>query len=225
MTNEMDTLVQHQPPTTGPASDASERATRSFAEFLARQSPATTHTGPTPTRRRWYRRPLAIAGLAAMLLAGGGVAIAVIGDGVFYVEEATEITEIDGLTLVVQESNIGPCLQVHFDGGMAGGCGADLDEPLSVSTGGIRTTTFASGWAPPGTAKVEMTFSGGEVVKVTNFETAEEYDIVFFVVPLPPSLGDEPPLPLQVVAYNDQGDSLATVSYADGSDSDPQHDH
>lgn len=160
-----------------------------------------------------------------MLLAGGGVAIAVIGDGVFYVEEATEITEIDGLTLVVQESNIGPCLQVHFDGGMAGGCGADLDEPLSVSTGGIRTTTFASEWAPPGTAKVEMTFSGGEVVKVTNFETAEEYDIVFFVVPLPPSLGDEPPLPLQVVAYNDQGDSLATVSYADGSDSDPQHDH
>jgi len=220
MTNEMDTLTRHRPLTTGPAPEVTERASRSFAEFLDNQSAGTTNDGSTHTRKRWYRRPLAIAGWTAILVAAGGVAIAVTGDGVVYVEPPTQITETGDLSLVIQESNIGPCLEVRTDGGMAGGCGVDLDEPLSVGTGGIGATTFASGWAPPGTAKVEMAFPGGEIVNVATFETVEGYDKMFFVVPLSPSLGDEPPLPLQVLAYDHQGNTLAMVNYPERPDQD-----
>lgn len=57
-----------------------------------------------------------------------------------------------------------------------------------------------------------MTFPGGEIVKVVAFQVMEGYDVAFFVAPLPPSLGREPSLPLQVVAYDAQGNTLANVT-------------
>ncbi len=153
-----------------------------------------------------------------ILLAAGGIASVIIGDGVVYVEPANQITQANGLTLVVQESNIGPCLEVRTGEGMSGGCGADFNEPISISTGGIGDATFASAWAPPGPAEIEMTFPGGEIVKVVAFQVMEGYDVAFFVAPLPPSPGREPSLPLQVVAYDAQGNTLATVSTTEDAD-------
>ena len=214
--NEMDLLSRHRPATSGPSSDITEGATRAFAEFLDGQSPPTIGRSGA-TRARWRRRSLVIAGLAVMVLAAGGVAIAVYnglyGDGVVYVEPATEIMETAGLTLVVQDSNVGPCLEVRTERGMAGGCGFDFDDPLNVGAGGVGDATFTSGWAPPGTAKVEMTFPGGETVMVTTFQAVEGYDIVFFVALLPPSFGREPSAPSQTVAYDAQGNTLATHSF------------
>jgi len=222
--NEMDVLSRHRPATLGPSPDLTEAATRTFGEFLDSQNPATAISSSTPTRARWRRRPLVIAGMAVILLAVGGVAVAVIGDSVVYVEPATQIIQTGDLTLVLQESNIGPCLEVRIEGGIAGGCGADFDEPLSVGVGSIGETTFASGWAPPGTAGIEMVFPGGEIVKVAAFESLEGYDVVFFVVLLPASLGFEVGLPLDAVALDDQGNTLATVSYTDEYTKDSQYE-
>jgi hypothetical protein len=222
MTNEMSILAQYQPPTEGPSPEITESATKSFAEFLQNQG-TTTSGRVKPTHTRWRRRPLVVAALAGALLAAGGVAIAVIGDGVVYVEPATPITETAGLTLVVQESNIGPCLEVRTEDGMAGGCGIDFAEPLSVGVGSIGQTTFASGWAPPGTTEVELTFENGEALTVTTFEVVEGHDVLFFVVSPVPSPGTEPSLPTRAVAYGDQGHAVATIDYGEANDTDPQH--
>jgi hypothetical protein len=151
-----------------------------------------------------------------MILAAGGVAIAVIGDGVVYIEPETQIAEINGLTLVVQDSNIGPCLEVHaVDGSVAGGCGTIFDSPLSIGVGAIDGKTYASGWAPRETTEVVMTFPGGETLSVTALEVAEGYEVVFFVVSPVPSPGSEPTLPDEASAYDAQGNRLATVNYSE----------
>ena len=108
---------------------------------------------------------------------------------------------------------------------MAGGCGADFDEPLSVSVGGIRETTFATGWGPPGTTRIEMIFATGEIVEVTTFEMLEGYDVMFFIAPLPLSLGSEPSLPLETGAFDARGNALATVSRDEGSDAGFDHEN
>ena len=224
MTNEIGILANYEPLTLGPNADLTERAKRSFTEFLEVQD-TTAISSPKTMRARWHRRPLVVAAMAVALLAAGGIAIGVIGDGVVYVEPATPITETAGLTLVVQESNIGPCLEVRTaDGGMAGGCGADLAEPLSISVGSIDETTFASGWAPPGSAKIEMSFDDGEAVTVTTFELVEGYKVLFFVVSPVPSQGAEPSLPTKAAAYDHQGNTLAKVAYTDVNDPAPLHD-
>lgn len=138
-----------------------------------------------------------------------------VGDGGVYAGLGTQITQVGELSLVIQGSNIGFCLEVRTEGGMAGGCGTDFDEPLSVGVGGIMEATFAHGWAPLGTAEIEMTFASGEIVYVTAFEAVEGYDVAFFLAPLPSSLGREPSLPLQAVAYDAQRNTLATTSYTD----------
>jgi len=223
MTNELSILAHYQPTTEGPSPEITERAAKSFAEFLQTQG-TTTSSRVQPTRTRWRRRPLVVAALAGALLAAAGVAIAVIGDGVVYIDSATPITEIAGLTLVVQESNIGPCLEVRTeDASMAGGCGIDFAEPLSVGVGSIGQTTFASGWAPPGTTEVELTFENGDALTVTSFEVVEGHDVLFFVVSPLPSPGTEPSLPTRAVAYGDQGHTLATIGYGEANDTDLQH--
>lgn len=113
-----------------------------------------------------------------MLLAAGGIAIVINGDGVGYVGPGTRIAETGGLTLVVQESSIGICLEVRTAAGeMAGGCGEDFGEPIGVNVGFVAGKSFASGWAPPGTAEIEMTFREGETMIVTTFEAVAEHDI------------------------------------------------
>ena len=213
MTNELEVLGRHRPTTSGPRLATTEHATRTFSEFLDSQTPTATTRKSRPTRKRGLRRPFAIAALATTLLAAGGVAIAVIGDGVAYHGPATQIAEIDGLTLVVQDSNKGPCLEVRSeDGSMAGGCGADFDSnPLSVGAGLISGRTFVNGWAPQGTVEVVMTFPGGERVSVTALQVVEGYDVVFFVAsPVPPD-GNETVLPDEAAAYDAKGNTLATV--------------
>lgn len=166
------------------------------------------------SRTRWRRRPLVIAGVVTLLLAIAGVAIAIIGDGVVYVGPATDITATGDLTLVVQDSNLGPCLQVHSKGTMSGGCGADLSRPLSVGVGSLDGTSFASGWAPPGTVEVVMTFSGGETLSVTALQLVEGYEVLFFLAAPAPSPGSEPSLPIEVTAYDAAGNELATVTHS-----------
>jgi hypothetical protein len=166
--------------------------------------------------------------MAVALLLAGSVAYATfgIGDGVFYIEPATQITETADLSFVLQDSNIGPCLQVRTVQGMAGGCGYDiLAEPLSVSVGGIRETTFATGWGPPGTTRIEMIFATGEIVEVTTFEMLDGYNVMFFIARLPLSLGSEPSLPLQTVAFDARGNALVTVSRDEGSGAADDHEH
>lgn len=222
MTDEISILAKHRPLTSGPSPEFTHHAERNFTEFLKQQETTTSVQPEKRVRRR--SRPLAVAILAVALLAAGGVAIGVIGDGVGYVGPATPITETDDLSLVVQESNIGPCLEVRkADGTMAGGCGADLSEPLHIGVGSIGQTAFADGWAPPNTARVEMTFADGEAITVTSFQTTDEYDVLFFLIPLNGSSA-EPSLPIQAAAYDDQGNTLASISYDDVSDSAPQQD-
>ena len=137
-------------------------------------------------------------------------------DGVTYIEPATEITVVDDLTFVVQESNIGPCLEVRVEGGGAGGCGANLDDPLNVGFGGIRGKAWTSGWAPVGTSEIVITLAGSEIVSVTSFQTVEGYDVLFFFALLPPALGDDAGLPpIQATAFDASGSPLASVSYGD----------
>ncbi len=225
---EPDIVSRYRPATSGPGPQVTAGATRAFGDFLDSQTPRVTPSGLTQTRAPWTRRSLSIAGIAVALLLAGSVAYATfgIGDGVFYIEPATQISQSGDLSFVLQDSNIGPCLEVRTVQGMAGGCGYDIfAEPLSVSVGGIRETTFATGWAPPGTARIEMTFPGGEIVKVATFETLEGYDVVFFVVSPVPSPGGEPALPLQTVAYDAEGNTLATIIYTDGSDTIVRDEH
>ena len=135
-------------------------------------------------------------------------------DGVTYIEPATQITVVDGLTFVVQESNIGPCLEVRVEGGMAGGCGADFGQPLDVGFGGIRGKTWTSGWAPVGTSEVVITLAGGEIVSVAAFQTVEGYDVLFFFALLPPALdNDLGRPPIEATAFDANGSPLASVSY------------
>lgn len=222
---ETDVLSRHRPATSGPNLEATERATRAFEGFLDGRARAATLGGSTPTRAPWRKRSLAIAGMAAVLLMVGSVAYATFGDGVFYVKPATQITQTGDLSLVLQDSNMGPCLEVRTAQGMSGGCGGDFDEPLSISTGGIGDATFATGWGPPGTAKIEMTFPGGEIVKVTTFEMLQGYDVLFFIAPLPPTLGRESSLPLQTVAFDAGGNTLATINHAEESDAVIEGEH
>ena len=137
-------------------------------------------------------------------------------DGVTYIEPATQITVIGDLTLVVQESNIGPCLQVRTEaGGMSGGCGPDFGLPLNVGFGGIGGKSFTSGWAPAGTIEVVITLADGVIVSVTALQSVEEYDVLFFLKLLPSS-GNEPGLPpIQATAFDASGSPLATVTYSD----------
>jgi hypothetical protein len=212
----MDVLSRHCPATSGPDLGVTEHATHSFSEFLDSQGTAPTTRAAKLIRRRWHQRPLAIAGLAVMILAAGGVAIAVLGepDGVVYVKPATQIMGTDGLTLVVQDSNIGPCLEVRTEqGGMAGGCGTDFDDPLSVGVGLIDGKSFLSGWAPTGTVEVSMTFPDGETLSVTALQEVEGYEVMFFLASPAPSLGNEPYLPIEAIAYDGDGNTLATVTY------------
>lgn len=222
MTDEMSILAKYQPWTSGPNPEFTEHAKRNFSEFLKQQD-TTTSLRPVKIRARRRSRLLVVALLAVALLAAGGVAIGIIGDGVGYVGPVIPITETDGLSLVVQESNIGPCLEVRkADDTMAGGCGADLSEPLHIGVGSLDQTAFADGWAPPNTVRVEMTFANGEAVTVTAFQSIDEYDVLFFVIPLPAS-STEPSLPVQAAAYDDQGTTLASVAYDDVRD--PAHHH
>ncbi len=136
-------------------------------------------------------------------------------DGMIYTEPATQITVIDGLTLVVQESNIGPCLEVRIEGGGAGSCGNNFDEPLNVGFGGVNGKSFTSGWAPVGTFEVVITLAGGDIVSVTALQSVEGYDVLFFLALLP-SLGNEPGLPpIEATAFDASGNPLASVSYGD----------
>jgi hypothetical protein len=222
MTDEISILAKYRPLTSGPSPEFSHHAERDFTEFLKQQETTTSRQPEKKKRRR--SRPLVLAVLAVALLAAGGVAVAVIGDGLRYVGPATPITETDDLSLVVQESNIGPCLEVRkADGTMAGGCGADLSEPLSISVGSVGQSAFADGWAPPTTAKLEMIFANGEAITVTTFQTVDEYDVLFFVIPLNGSSA-ETSLPIQAVAYDDQGNTLASIFYDGVSSSAPQQD-
>lgn len=220
MTDEMDILAKHRPLTSGPSPEFTHQAERDFTEFLKQQE---TATSDQPGKRaRWRSRPLVVAVLAVALLAAGGVAIGVIGDGLRHLGPATPITETNDLSLVVQESNIGPCLEVRkADGTMAGGCGADLSQPLSISVGSIGQTAFADGWAPRDTTRLEVTFVNGETITVTTFQTVDEYDVLFFLIPLNASSA-EPVVPIHAAAYDDQGNTLASISYEDVSDSAPQ---
>ncbi|MCH7586163.1 MAG: hypothetical protein IH941_13570 [Acidobacteria bacterium] len=137
-------------------------------------------------------------------------------DGVTYIEPTTQITVIDDLTLVVQESNIGPCLEVRTEaGGMAGGCGADFGQPLNVGFGGIREKRFTIGWAPVGTIEVVITLADGEIVSVTTLHSVEGYDVLFFLALLPSS-GNEPGSPpIEATAFDAGESPLASVSYGD----------
>jgi hypothetical protein len=68
-----------------------------------------------------------------------------------------------------------------------------------------------------------MTFADGEVITVTTFQTTDEYDVLFFLIPLPSSSA-EPSMPVQAAAYDDQGNTLASIAYDDVSDPAPQDD-
>ncbi len=136
-------------------------------------------------------------------------------DGMTYTEPATQITVIDGLTLVVQESSIGPCLEVRIEGGGAGSCGNNFDEPLNVGFGGVNGKSFTSGWAPVGTLEVVITLADGEIVSVTALQSVQGYDVLFFLALLP-SPGNEPGLPpIEATAFDANGNPLATVTYGD----------
>ena len=215
-----DELSRHRPATAGPSQGTTERATRAFREFLNRQAQTAIPIPAGPRRALSRTRSFAMAGIAALLLAAGGVAYAAFGagDGVFYTGPATEIAETGGLSFIPADSNIGPCLEVRSDQGMAGGCGGDFDELLTISVGSIGKAAFATGYGPPGTARIEMTFPNGEVVAVTSFATLEEYDVMFFMTTLPPTSDNEPLLPVQTVALDPEGNTLATVSRVVGPD-------
>ena len=134
-------------------------------------------------------------------------------DGVVYFEPASQIVETDGLTLVVQDSNNGPCLEVRTEDGMAGGCGSDFSRPLDVGFGSVGDKSFASGWAPAGTVEVVITFSSGDMLSVTALHRVQGYDVLFFLgSPLP---SPEPALPIEATAYDTDGNLLATVTYSD----------
>ena len=134
-------------------------------------------------------------------------------DGVTYIEPATQITVINGLTLVVQESNIGPCLQVRVEGGMAGGCGDNFDDPLNVGFGFVGGKSFTSGWAPVGTFEVVITLADGEIVSVTTLHSVEEYDVWFFLALMPSPGNDFGRPPIEATAFDANGSPLASVSY------------
>jgi len=135
-------------------------------------------------------------------------------DGVNYLGAGTEIVQTGSLTLVIQDSNAGTCLQVRTNtGGMSGGCGADFSTPMSVQVGSIGETAFASGWAPAATARLTLTFGDGSTQDIERLTQVDAYgELVFFLVPIPrPETGTD--LPLPSVAYNSSGEELARLDH------------
>ena len=132
------------------------------------------------------------------------------GDGVQRIGSSTEVVNRGGLTLVIQPSNIGPCIEVRSGGSMSGGCGVDLRIPLTVNVGSIGGTSFATGWAPPSTDEVVMTSADGEQLSIHNFETIPDYDMWFFLETAALSTGTEQFLPVQTVAYDADGNEIAS---------------
>lgn len=216
MTNEIDLLRQYRPVALGPSPNVTTRARKDFTEFLESQRSPGEAFERRPPSRRWQRR-IAVAGIAALLLVLGGVAIGQFVDGVFYSQSEIEVIRAGELSLVIQESNIGPCLEVRTtNGSMSGGCGADFTVPLSVEVGLIEGSMYTSGWAPPGTTLVIITFPNAEEVRVSDFAVVEEYEVVFFMASPVPQLGDHGPMFIKATAHDAEGNVIATLTQADG---------
>ena len=123
--------------------------------------------------------------------------------------EGLEIVERDGLTLMI----LGPldnfCLDVMDETGMAGGCGADLTEPMNFGVGGLHGKSFISGWAPANAAKVVFTLADATEIEVTDLVTIEGFDVQFFLEIIPSNETGEADLPIKAVAVDANGEELA----------------
>lgn len=206
MVDELALVRVHRPATNEPDPLVREQAISDFGDFLQSQkSRAVPHSSKLSTRR-W----LVIITAVAALVVAAGVAVGIFGDGVVYTEGPTEITTVDHLTLMVQESNIGTCVEVRStDGQMAGGCGGvDFDQPLSIQQGVITGTSYLSGWTSLDTAEVVVTFPNGEQLSITEFVQADGYPVQFFLATGTPS---EPGL--TAAAFDNSGNKLGSVKF------------
>lgn len=211
MSDELEILRRYSPSNSGPSDETTARAEAAFGAFIGSQVEGSRGGS---IRKRWRRHPVAIAGVSLLLVAAGGIGIAISVDGVEYIDPPVEISQIGDFTLVVQDSNLGQCLEVRAeDGRMSGGCGVEFGDPIGVGLAGFDETTIVLGWAPFATTRLEMTFSSGESVELTEFQRVEGYDIVFFVMSPVPTLNGEMSLPLEVVSYDIDERILATTSY------------
>lgn len=206
MVDELTLLRVHRPATNGPDPLVTEQAISDFSDFLQSQKPRAVPHRSKPSTRRW----LVIITAVAVLLLAAGIAIGVFGDGVVYTEAPTEITTVDDLTLIVQESNIGTCVEVRStDGRMAGGCGGvDFDQPLSIQQGVISGTRYLSGWTSPATAEIVVTFPNGEQLSITGFVQADGYPVQFFLATDTPSESG-----LTATAFDNSGNELGSVKF------------
>jgi len=215
MTDELETLVRFRPETIGPSAHVTARATAGFTDFLSNAVADQSQRRP-PHRRRLV---LAVSGVSLLLVALGGAATALFADrqsdGVVLIAPPVEATIGEALTLRVQESNLGTCIDVLTSGGSAGGCGMSLDSPMGVSSGGVGATIFLNGWVPLDTARIEVTLTDGTTIVVNAFETFSGYDVNFFAVLLDPTLGPEPPPAALATAYDESGIVVATLDRRD----------
>ena len=121
------------------------------------------------------------------------------------------LVERDGLVLTLSGPSDRQCLDVTSETGMAGGCGLDLSQPLSLAAGGLAGTNFISGWATDSAVRVVVTLAGGAEIEVTDLVAVEGINRRFFMELVPPTAaGDvnasgELNLPITAVAF-DQND-------------------
>ncbi len=120
-----------------------------------------------------------------------------------------EIVERDGLTLMILGPLDNVCLEVTDETGMAGGCGADLAEPMNFGVGGLRGKSFIYGWAPTNAAKVVVTLADATEIEVTELVIIEGFDVQFFLEIIPSNETGEADLPIKAVAVDADGDELA----------------
>ena len=127
-----------------------------------------------------------------------------------------EIVERDGLTLMIRGPLDNVCLDVTDETGMAGGCGADLAEPMNFGVGGLRGKSFIYGWAPTNAAKVVFTLADATEIEVTDLVTIEGFDVQFFLELIPSNETGEADLPIKVVAVDANGEEIAGFVLGDG---------
>ena len=98
------------------------------------------------------------------------------------------LVERDGLVLTLSGPLDRQCLEVRSEiGGMSGGCGLDLSQPLGLAAGGLRGRNFISGWTAEGAVRVVVTLTGGVEVEVADFVAVEGINRLFFMELIPPT--------------------------------------
>ncbi|MFQ5522593.1 MAG: hypothetical protein ACE5F5_03330 [Acidimicrobiia bacterium] len=124
-------------------------------------------------------------------------------------KDPLEIAERNGMVLTISGPLDAPCVEVRSELEMAGGCGGDLTDPLSLGLGGIAGQSFVYGWVTKDATTVVITLADGSQIEVAELIPVEGVDVRFFLEVIGPMRGTETELPVTAVALNRNGKEMA----------------